>query len=326
MSQGVQTPVRRVVGVLPDVTGVDKIFSYLVPGPLDSQVAIGSIVRVPLGSRRVRGWVIEDQGTPSDVALREIHSFVSLAATAELVELARFGVWRYAARLRAFLVAASPDHNVRELRRDRGADHTVALEQRAPADASVLGDAVAGALAKSGDVLRLPTGTPRLDIARAGIAAIRAQNPGGSIVVLLPEHADVERLVRLLHGSGEDVATYPGEWERARGGARVVVGTRSTVLAPVDRLAGLLVLDAHDEAFTNERTPTWQAPVLARERARISGAGCLLISATPTLDLLGGVPAHRIAPELERAGWPRIEILDRRGDDPRSALFAPALT
>ena len=326
MSQGVQTPDRRVVGVLPDVTGVDKIFSYLVPTSLDSQVEIGSIVRVPLGSRRVRGWVIEDQGTPSDVALREIHSFVSLAATPELVELARFGVWRYAGRLRAFLVAASPDHNVRELRRDRRVDDTMAQGATTPTGASVIGDAVVRALAEGGDVLRLPPGTPRLEIARAGIAALRAKSPGGSVVVLLPEHADVERLVGLLRGSGEDVATYPEEWERARGGARVVVGTRSAVLAPVDQLAGLLVLDAHDEAYTNERSPTWQAPVLARERTRISGVGCLLISATPTLDLLGDVPAQRIAPELERAGWPRIEILDRRGDDPRSGLFAPALT
>ena len=330
MSQGVQAPVGRVVGVLPDVTGVDKIFSYLVPCSLADQVVIGSIVRVPLASRRVRGWVIEEQQVPSDVALREIHSFVSLAATKELVELARFGVWRYSGRLRAFLVAASPDHNVRELRGDRVGNDTTTEVAGTPeigsSNGSVIGDAVERALREGSDVLRLSPGTPRLDIARAAIASLRARAARGSVVVLVPERADVERLVGLLRGEGEDVATYPEEWERARTGAAVVVGTRSAVFAPVERLSGLLVLDAHDEAYTNERTPTWQAPVLARERARISGVGCLLVSSTPSLDLIGDVPAHHVAPEIERAGWPRLEILDRRGDDPRSGLFAPALT
>jgi primosomal protein N' (replication factor Y) len=325
MSQGVQAPVGRVVGVLPDVTGVDKIFSYLVPCALADQVVVGSIVRVPLGSRRVRGWVIEEQELPGDVMLREIHSFVSLAATTELVELARFGVWRYSGRLRAFLVAASPDHNVRELRESRVGDDTATEEAGAPETGSVIGDAVEGSFAAGTDVLRLPPGTSRLDIARAGIASLRARAPG-SVVVLVPERADVARLVGLLRGGGEDVAAYPEEWERARVAARVVVGTRSAVFAPVGRLAGLLVLDAHDEAYTNERAPTWQAPVLARERARISGVGCLLVSPTPSLDLIGDAPANHVAAEVERAGWPRLEILDRRGDDPRSGLFAPALT
>ena len=108
--------------------------------------------------------------------------------------------------------------------------------------------------------------------------------------------------------------------------ASVIVGTRSAVFAPLERLGGILVLDAHDEAYTNERTPTWQAPVLARQRARISQVHCLLVSATPSLDLIGDVPVHRVPEAIERAGWPRIEILDRRGDDPRSGLFAPALT
>jgi primosomal protein N' (replication factor Y) len=334
MSQGVQAPLGRVVGVLPDVTGVDKIFSYLVPCALADQVVIGSIVRVPLGSRRVRGWVIEEQETPSDVALREIHSFVSLAATKELVELARFGVWRYSGRLRAFLVAASPDHNVRELRSARVGNDTITEVAGSPEIGSangavigaVIGDAVRGALREGSDVLRLSPGTPRLDIARAGIASLRARTAGASVVVLVPERADVERLVGLLRGEGEDVATYPEEWERSRAGASVVVGTRSAVFAPVERLSGLLVLDAHDEAYTNERTPTWQAPVLARERARISGVGCLLVSPTPSLDLIGELPAYHVAAEIERAGWPRLEILDRRGDDPRSGLFSPALT
>src|SRR6202034_1519786 len=100
--------------------------------------------------------VIEEQEIPLDVALREVHSFVSMAATTELVALARFGVWRYAGRLRAFLVAASPDHNVRELRPARAGDHTLSEDASTPEVGSVVGEAVELALRAGSDVLRLP--------------------------------------------------------------------------------------------------------------------------------------------------------------------------
>src|SRR5258708_29882964 len=64
-SAPIQTLERRVVGVLPDVSGVDRVFSYEVPPELDERIVIGAIVRVPLASRRVRGWVVEEQ-RPSD--------------------------------------------------------------------------------------------------------------------------------------------------------------------------------------------------------------------------------------------------------------------
>ena len=51
-------PPRRVVAVLPDVTGIDREFAYAVPDPLTGRLELGSIVRVPLHGRKVRGWVV----------------------------------------------------------------------------------------------------------------------------------------------------------------------------------------------------------------------------------------------------------------------------
>ena len=48
---------RSVVRVVPDVTGLDKQFDYSLPGQMRAAVSVGSIVRVPLHGRRVRGWV-----------------------------------------------------------------------------------------------------------------------------------------------------------------------------------------------------------------------------------------------------------------------------
>ena len=56
-SAGIVPPIL-VARVVPDVTGLDKQFDYLVPEPLRARVAVGSLVRVPLHGRRVGGWVV----------------------------------------------------------------------------------------------------------------------------------------------------------------------------------------------------------------------------------------------------------------------------
>src|SRR5436190_10927824 len=103
----------RLVRVIPDVTGLDNEFDYLVPDGLDAPV--GTRVRVPLHGRRVAGWVIAvDPESAVDVArLRPLAAVSSRGPAPELIELARWAAVRWAAvRLRPFLVTASPPTNV----------------------------------------------------------------------------------------------------------------------------------------------------------------------------------------------------------------------
>ena len=60
MTTGTGTAIDRIVAVLPDVTGVDRSFDYAVPAAISSGVELGSIVRVPLHGRNVRGWVVAE--------------------------------------------------------------------------------------------------------------------------------------------------------------------------------------------------------------------------------------------------------------------------
>ncbi len=104
------------VRVVPDVTGLDKQFDYLVPEHAARlTIAVGAIVRVPLHGRRVRGWVTEiDPALEVDRArLQPIARFSSIGPSPGLIELAEWASVRWAAgRLRPFLVAASPPTNV----------------------------------------------------------------------------------------------------------------------------------------------------------------------------------------------------------------------
>ena len=93
-----------VARVVPNVTGLDKQFDYLVPTAMRDRIAVGSLVRVPLHGRRVGGWVVA-LGPPSgDVAVEKllpIAKWSSVGPSAELIELAEWAGERWgAARLR----------------------------------------------------------------------------------------------------------------------------------------------------------------------------------------------------------------------------------
>jgi len=104
-----------------------------------------------------------------------------------------------------------------------------------------------------------------------------------------------------------------------------VVGARAAAFAPLPRLAAAVVLDAHDEAYHEERAPTWAAWAVVVERARREGVPCALVTPCPTLEIMAA-GALVVGPRMaERRAWPVVEVIDRRADDPRTGLFSERL-
>ena len=101
-----------VAGIVPDVTGLDRVFDYLVPPSLTDVVALGSRVRMSLNGRRVGGWVVSLGSPSSDLAtnkLKSIDKSSGIGPDAEMLDLCRWASDRWcASRLRPFLVTASP--------------------------------------------------------------------------------------------------------------------------------------------------------------------------------------------------------------------------
>ena len=80
-----------VARVVPDVTGLDKQFDYLVPEPMRAHVAVGSMVRVPLHGRRVGGWVVSLGPPDGSIALDRLvplAKWSGIGPSAEVIELA----------------------------------------------------------------------------------------------------------------------------------------------------------------------------------------------------------------------------------------------
>ena len=101
-----------VARVVPDVTGLDKEFDYLVPEVMYARIAVGSIVRMSLHGRSVRGWVVSLGPPDGSIAVDRLLPLVKwsgIGPSAEIIDLARWASQRWGAgRLRPFMVAGEP--------------------------------------------------------------------------------------------------------------------------------------------------------------------------------------------------------------------------
>lgn len=278
--------------VVPDVTGLDKHFDYLVPESMAGSVEVGSLVRVVLHGRRVGGWVVElfDEGRAGvdPERLVPIAKWSSIGPADELIDVARWASIRWAAgRLRPFLAAASPPTMVAHL-----------LPQRRTLRPSLV--------PASQEVHRL---SPFSDPLPLVVSAAQR----GPTIALHPSPRAAKALAARLRRAGLSAALVPGEWAAAAGGVDVVVGSRSAAWAPCEGMAAVVVIDEHDESYQEERSPTWHARDVLVERARRAGASCWLISPAPSL-----AARHWIGrpPTVDDEGWPRVEIDDRSDVEP----------
>lgn len=311
---------RRVVRVLPDVPAIDKTFDYLVPDGAGDQVRVGTMVRIQLGARRVGGWVVADDVDPPDgVVPRPVAKVRGWGPSPPVIDLCGWAAWRWAGRTATFVGTASPDRAVAALPSRPPPGPPAAVVHDSSALAALAEDALAGGVA----IVRLP---PAAD-ASGVVAEADALGPS---LVLCPSVSQSVAVAERLREAGRPVVLMPGDWASAAAGGATVVGTRAAAFAPMPGFeegsgGAVVVLDAHDEGHASGSTPTWSAVGVGIERARRAGVPCAVVSPCPTLEHLA--LGRLVAPSraAERGGWAVLDVLDRRGDDPRTGLFPERL-
>jgi primosomal protein N' (replication factor Y) len=165
------------------------------------------------------------------------------------------------------------------------------------------------------------TGSGKTEVYLRLVQATLEQGRGA--IVMVPEIALTPQIVaRFVERFGDTVAVTHSrlgvgerhdEWRRLRSGqARICVGPRSAVFAPIDEL-GLIVIDEeHDSSYKHEGDPRYDAREVAARRAVQHGALLLVGSATPRPESYQSLVRLRLPRRVDGRPLPPVQVLDMR--------------
>jgi len=125
--------------------------------------------------------------------------------------------------------------------------------------------------------------------------------------------------VAVLHSALSDVERAREWWRVRNGQARVVVGTRSAIFAPVENLGLIIVDEEQENSYKQEETPRYHGRDVAIVRAKMENAVALLGSATPSLETYhharnGKYELLTLASRVASRSMASVEIVDMRED------------
>src|SRR5271165_2937038 len=134
--------------------------------------------------------------------------------------------------------------------------------------------------------------------------------------------------VAVLHSALSDVERAREWWRVRNGEARVVVGTRSAVFAPLQNLGLIIVDEEQENTYKQEETPRYHGRDVAIVRAKSEGALALLGSATPSLETYhhartGKYDLLTIASRVANRSLASVEIVDLREDFQKTHQTSP---
>jgi primosomal protein N' (replication factor Y) len=184
------------------------------------------------------------------------------------------------------------------------------------------------------------TGSGKTEVYLRGVQETLAR--GRTAIVLVPEIALTLWIgrqcrawfgahfegVAVLHSALSDVERAREWWRVRNGQARVVVGTRSAVFAPLENLGLVIVDEEQENSFKQEETPRYHGRDVAIVRAKLENAVALLGSATPALETYHNATSGKyelltMASRVENRSLAAVEIVDLRAEFQQTHQTSP---
>ena len=321
--------------VYPLVTAraVAREFTYEVP----EGVAVGAIVRVPFGRSRARGIVVSlHDAAPDGVDARPIESVIG-EIPATLVELALWIADYYGSTPARALALVAPETPKRRKEQAPPAERQGLTGEAEPLQ---LSDSQIAAVDRivNGEgnyLLYGATGSGKTEVYLQACASMLERGLGA--IVLVPEIAlapqTVGRVrarfgdrVAILHSALTDAERRDERARIASGEARIVVGARSAIFAPIRGLGLIVVDEEHDPSYKQDSDPRYDARTVAAKRAALEGAVAVFGSATPRPESWAALERLELGGRLG-ADLPPVQVIDLRREAgyPLSAPLLRAL-
>jgi primosomal protein N' (replication factor Y) len=322
--------------VFPLVTAraVARAFTYEVP----DDVGVGAIVRVPFGRSRARGIVTEIvDAAPKGVEARPIEAVLGELPPA-LVELALWLADYYGSTPARALALVAPVTPKRRKEQAPPAERQGLGGEAEPAELSETQRVAIARIVDGGPgnvLLHGATGSGKTEVYLQASAAMLER--GFGVIILVPEialapqtvgrfRARFGERVAILHSALTDAERRDERERIASGEARIVVGARSAVFAPVRGLGLIVVDEEHDASYKQDSDPRYDARTLAAKRAALEGAVAVYGSATPRPESWAALERIELGGRLG-ASLPPVRVVDLRREAgyPLSAPLLDAL-
>ncbi len=175
----------------------------------------------------------------------------------------------------------------------------------------------------------------------------RAVDAGKTALVLVPEialtpqtverfksrFADMQDAIAVMHSHLSEGERYD-EWHKIHSGeARIVIGARSSIFAPVENPGIIIVDEEHESSYKQDEAPRYNARDLAVLRGKREGAAVVLGSATPSLESWhnaqsGKYELVRLSQRVDDKSMPVVRVLDLRRparNDPEGGILSRSL-
>ncbi len=289
-------------------------------------VGVGRIVRVPLGGRVVRGFVV-GRGEDTSGNLREIRGTSGAFPVfgTRLLEVLRWAALHYVAPLAVMLGRTSPPNLPFASAADPVGEAAVWQPTGALSEVAVA--------AAAGRHLRphylVAEGDWETHLAELCVPVLGA---GRSALVLVPTGAELDVVAKGLPPLIADRLEVVGPGTPARDATRVwsrvavqpgvlLLGTPRVTLWPAADLSLLVVVEEGRRAMKERQTPTLHVRDVAAKRAVVERLALAYLGRVPTTEILAAGVAVVSAPGRVRA-WPLVEIVDRGDDPPDGSLLA----
>lgn len=303
---------------------MDGGFWYRIPASLQDEATVGRIVRVPLGGRRVRGWIVETAeehpGKLKDLAgISGEKGVFGL----EMLQTLEWAANHYVAPLSVMLTKAAPPNLPGKV------EAATRVPQHARDERHPLGQVASWAASGRRRPTRAIVGVwQRLDWLDA-LSPLIAAGQSGLIVAasaaevsLIAEAAGATYGEALVSVAGEDDAGITAAWDSAQTPGRLVVGTPRTATWQIADLGLVVVLEEGRRAMKERQTPTLHVRDVIRRRSLVEGFSTVFFGPTPSVEVLAtGAEVSRVG----NRAWPLVEIVDRSEEPPGSGLISESV-
>ncbi|HKY49255.1 MAG TPA: hypothetical protein VJQ79_14880 [Acidimicrobiia bacterium] len=316
----------RVVPSVPTFA-VDNGFWYSIPPSQEAIIGVGTMVRIPLGGRKVRGYVVElSRRQPGRLRPIAAVSMEPKTFDGELLKSLTWAAHHYVAPVSVMLDRSAPPN----LAKNANPDKTVSvgpaprfqgetssgsgrhpLAPWSAAAASGKRQPPVAYIARWWDMDWLPVvAGPSL---RAGRSVLVIAGTGDEVDLLagaIRPWAAANLVVVTPNASDAEVTTA---WAAVQSGPKLIVGTPRVASWLIGDLSIVVVVEEGRRAMKDRQTPTVAVRDMMRTRAAVAGHHLCFVGPTPSLETLatGASVVHS-----GRRAWAPVEVVDRQAEPP----------